>query len=126
MEWKDIITGVGLILVIAGWLFSRWKDRNHELFKERLKKRLEMYDSVVEAMLPFLNPGPDGALDLTGLGDKLSTARTKMQLYGYDDEISEYECFVSCINARDVSGLNDSLKRLSPMILKKLRKELGY
>jgi hypothetical protein len=128
MEWKDIVTGVSLILVIAGWIFSRWKDRNHEIFKERLKKRLDMYDSLVEAILPFLNPGPDGSVTLSSssLEEKLAAARTKIQLYGYSDEISEYEVFLSSLIAKNLPEVNSSLKRLSTMITEKLRKELGY
>ncbi|MGA3345952.1 MAG: hypothetical protein ABSC76_13895 [Terracidiphilus sp.] len=128
MEWKDIVTGVSLILVVAGWIFTRWKDRNHEIFKERLKKRLDMYDSLVAAILPFLNPGPDGAVSASSssLAEMLGAARTKIQLYGYSDEISEYESFLSYLTARNLAEVNHSLKRLSTMITKKLRKELGY
>jgi hypothetical protein len=128
MEWKDIVTGVGLVLVIAGWLFSRWKDRNHEIFKERLKRRLDMYDSVIVAILPFLNPGPDGHVNLSSpeLNEKLSSARTKIQLYGYSDEISEYELFLSFLLAKKLPEINSSLRRLSAMITTKIRKELGY
>jgi hypothetical protein len=128
MEWKDAMTGVGLLLVIAGWIFSRWKDRNFEIFKERLKKRLDMYDSMVDALLPFFNPGPDGQLTVDSdlLGEKLGAARTKIQLYGYSDEISEYESFLSFLVAKNLREVNNSLQRLSTMVTKKLRKELGY
>jgi len=83
VESKDIIALIGIIIVMCGWLFSRWKDRTHEIFKERLKKRLDMYDSVFDALLPFVN-NRDGIIDLYSdtLSEKLSSTRTKIQLIG--------------------------------------------
>lgn len=127
IEWKDIITGLGLVLVIIGWLFSRWKDRNHEIFKERLKRRLDMYDSIVDALLPFFNP-KNGQVDLDGdtLSAKLSVASTKIQLFGYQDETDEFKSFISKLKDKDLDGVNCSLKKLSPMIVNNIRKELRY
>lgn len=127
MEPKDFITGAGLIIVIAGWLFSRWKDRNHEVFKERLRKRMEMHDAVIAAALPFLNP-VDGKVvlgkeELDGL---LSAARTRVNLYGYSDEIDGFECFIRNLLAEDVAGVTAALATLMPLIIKKMRKDLGY
>lgn len=127
LELKDIITGVGLLLVICGWLFSRWKDRTHEIFKERLKKRLDMHDSVFEALMPFIN-NKDGQINLdeNALSEKLSLARTKVQLYGYKYEIEAYELFISQLKEIDINGINCSLRKLTPMMVNKLRIELGY
>jgi len=127
VESKDIIAWTGFIIVILGWLFSRWKDRTHEIFKERLKNRLDMYDCLFDALLPFAN-NKDGSVDLDSdkLSEKLSFTRTKIQLYEYKDEIDEYELFIKKLKNNDINGVNCSLQKLSPMMVNKLRKELGY
>jgi hypothetical protein len=122
-EFKDAFTGIGLIIAVCGWEYSRWKDRKHELFKERLKRRLDMHDSAFEAFLPFTN-AKDGKPDIDA--DKLSIARTKIQLYGHEDEIAAYELFVSRLTAKDIDGVNSSLGQLIPLMVTRLRKELGY
>ncbi len=125
MELKDWITGVSLLLVIVGWLVSRWQDRNHEIFRERLQRRLDMFNCVVDAILPFLNPRPDGTPDVTN-AKKLEAARVKMQLYGYNHERAAYEQFIACLNRRDLPGVLKSLGELTPIVTSNLRKELGY
>jgi hypothetical protein len=122
-ELKDAFTGIGLVVAVCGWEYSRWKDRRHELFKERLKRRLDMHDSAFEAFLPFTN-AKDGRPEVDA--DKLEKARTKIQLYGHEDEIAAYERFVSRLNAGDVDGVNSSLGQLIPLMVAKLRNELGY
>lgn len=129
MELKDTITIFGLIIVVCGWLFSRWKDRSHELFKERLKKRLDMHDSVIEAMRPYLDAShTDGTVTMgtQELSERVGTARRKIHLFGYADEITEYENFVAAAIAANGEKLSRSLETLSPMIIGKIRKELGY
>lgn len=127
MEIKDIIALIGLIVVVSGWLFIRWKDRKHEIFKERLKKRLDMFDAVIDAILPFLN-SDNGVIDLeTGeLSKRLSSARTKVQLFGYKDEINIYEEFVASLKERNVDSVNRLSGIVAHTIVTKLRHELGY
>jgi hypothetical protein len=114
--------------MMAGWPFSRWKDRNHEIFKMRLQRRLEMYDCVVHATVPLMNPGPDGkvALNADELSERLGAARTKMQMFGLYDEIHAYESLVNSLNAKNIPEYNRSLRDLSEMTVRNLRKELGY
>jgi hypothetical protein len=125
MDWKDVSTGVGFLIVVAGWFFLRWKDRNHEIFKVRLEKILDMYDCVTKAIVSFTR---GGGIKLTQeqTDELFVTASLKIQMFGQKDEMDEFHKFASSIEQRDLDLINASLKVLPLMMVNNLRKELGF
>ena len=126
--WQLLVAAFAIVVTVVGWLYEKAKDRQHEIFKERLKRRLDMYDSVIVALLPFANAAnANDSVNLSAsLKKDLETARTKMQLFGYNDEKESFERFISTIPKKDMVELNKCLKQLIPLIPSKLRSELGY
>lgn len=131
MDWKDIITIAGLVVVIGGWFYSKWKDRKHEIFRERLKRRLEMYDSVIDAIRPLIYAPVDSDggkhIDFNDeMNDRLREAHLKISIYGYSDEISAFQSLADKMAEKNGPGAAHSLNVLTEMLVKKIRTELGY
>ncbi len=87
-----------------------------------------MCDSVVVLYNAFRTPDTNGCVTMSSpeMIEKLRSAKTKIQLYEYSDEIREYESFLSSIDKNNSENINKSVKYLIEMITTKVRKELGY
>jgi hypothetical protein len=122
-----IVSGIG----VWGWFTTSKLNRDNEIFKqrlaERLKRRMAMFESLVEAMLPFINT-KNGAVDLEVniLSNRLSKARIEVQLYGLDEEIAAFENFIQSLEKRNLDGVNAGMTKVASLIRANLRTELDY
>lgn len=129
VEIKDVLSAaaifVSAIIAVVGWMIAAQKERNSHLFQRQVEKRISMLDDVVLAVVPLLN-SPEPFLTDSELPSKLAKARLSVQLYGYEDERTQYETLVNALEGSDIAATEHSLSALVPTIRDKLRKELGY
>ncbi|HVI53096.1 MAG TPA: hypothetical protein VM661_17940 [Candidatus Sulfotelmatobacter sp.] len=122
---------IAAIVAIIGWLATSMLNRKNEIFKqileERLKRRMMMFESVFEALLPFANPR-NGELSVSGekLSELLSMANKLVQLYGNNCEIDCFRKFTSAINGKDLDLVKKLLIDELPLFRENMREELGY
>ncbi|MGB8601534.1 MAG: hypothetical protein WCD42_04980 [Rhizomicrobium sp.] len=118
-----IITGVAAILIaMKGWKKNAEENRKHQIFQERLRKRLEMFDHLLP-VVKMINEA-----DKSNQCDNIEKAYDAIQLYGYQDEIDKFEKFVAAVRAATQNGRKVSTAELVdiPPLLLKIRDELGY
>lgn len=131
MEAKDFITAIGVVLtavlVVAGWFFSRYKDRDQEKFKLRNSRREEMAKAFLRV---------DETLRITGgsiekepkFGELWLNLAGLMRLYGTKTEneaLMELSENLFGLN-RNLDKANSALSRLRDGLTASIRKELGF
>jgi hypothetical protein len=126
---KDVISGAAIfistIIAVTGWMISARKDRIDHLFQKRLEKRMAMLEDVVTAIVPLRNYTDPFEAD-TELPSKLGKARLSVQIYGYDDELMQYESLVKALERKDVCEAIKSSDAMALLTRNHIRKELGY
>ncbi len=131
MEIKEYITGIGTLLsaflVVGGWMFTRYKDREQEKFRLRQSRREELARAflAVDVILLQTSGKVDSHpefnrhwLNLAGL----------MRLYGTADESREWLRFAKAFAGenRNVADANSSRNSLSETLTNSIRSELGF
>lgn len=132
MEWKDIFTGIGIIvsaaLIISGWIFSRYKDREQERFKSRLSRREELIKQFLCVHQIIIET--QGSI--SGREDEYNPAWIKlcglMHLYGSDEENKCLQEFANNFIGSDknLDGANRTLNALKAKLVSSIRSELGF
>lgn len=126
-----VVALFGAVIVVTGWNKNSQFNKENDIFKqrlsERINRRVEMLDSIVRAVLPFVNP-VDGRISVPEnvIKSLLEKARLEVQLFGNEEEMNLYEEFISSIHKQDVSEVNKAISRMVPIIRKNFRSELGY
>lgn len=132
MEWKDIVPALGIlissILAILGWLFIRYKDREHEKFKARITRREELLKCFLDVHQMIFETG--GKVDdrkqiFTHEWIRLCSL---MQLYGTKEEYSALKNFANNFfgENRTVEKASDALNDLKNKMIISVKKELGF
>jgi Flp pilus assembly protein TadB len=134
MLLTDLAPYVALAVTILVWVFTQRANRQHELFKERTKRRVDLFDGLLPEMaqlseaLERLNKNLQDQ-DARALADstckKLAGFRVKMLCYGTDDERRAYEEFIDAINQKDQERFPRNHNCLVDLARKNLRRELG-
>lgn len=124
---------VALAVTIAVWISTQRANRKHEVFKERVKRRVDMFDGLLPTMaqlseaLSILNKSPEdrNALALANSALKsLGDFRVKMLCYGTTAEKRVFEEFVETVNKKDMISLGARHNTLVGLATQSLRKEL--
>jgi hypothetical protein len=125
---------VAVAVTVIVWTLTQRANRKHEIFKERLKRRVEMFDGLLPEISKFIDAlkqynGDDSNTEAVQACqeacEKLGSYRVKMLCYGTDEERHVYEEYVDCINQRRIEVLEERNKTLVDLIRKNLRTELA-
>ena len=133
MTLIDVAPYVAMLISVFVWALTQWANRKHEIFKERLKKRVDMFDGLLPEISKFVtaaNLNDDGEANaktarLQGAIDRFGDYRIKMLCYGTDEERHAYEEFIDTIEKRNMTLLIKKNKILVDLVRKNLRAELG-
>jgi hypothetical protein len=117
------ITVFSVIAVISGWFVNGWLNRRNEIAKKRFDHRLPTLHSFLE-LIEFIKknnqkPNDEEFIKLT------RKVHMDFQLYGQKDEIDRYEIFLKAWEANNNEVALDALNNLIPLVMKRIRKELG-
>jgi hypothetical protein len=122
MTTANWISIVSASIVALGWFVTGYLNRRKDVAQKRLEHRLEalksflpVWFSIQKSKTPFNQPG---------FLQMLETARGNFQLYGYEDEISAMEEFISACENQNLQQANSSLSRLMPLVRDRIRNEL--
>jgi len=111
-------------IVVVGWFISGYLNRRHEVAKKRMEYRLETLHSFLPVFFSIQknkNPFEEDPKLLA----KLEKSRSNFQLYGLQDEISEFEAMVQAIESRDIEQFNSKLRQLVGLVRARIRNEIG-
>lgn len=136
MEWKDGFTAVGIfvstLLIIAGWFFARYKDREHEKFKIHLAKTEEIAEAVIDLEITtneLLEADRKAELSKLNQENRLRRHRVCLlvQVYGTEDErntLNEYQRGMDNGDSLEVQA--SALSKLKGLLVQSVRSGLGY
>jgi hypothetical protein len=123
MEVRDCITIFSVLIVVIGWFTNNYFNRRHEIAKKRLEYRLSALESFLPVWYVFQKHAAPFEED-PDLLSKLENARTKINLYGQQDEIDAMELFVSHVEKGDTTSGSKSIHTLVLLIKNRVRTEL--
>jgi hypothetical protein len=123
-----------LAVTILVWALTQRSNRKHEVFKERVKRRVEMFDGLLPLMVQLsevlqrlnIHPEDQDAIAQANVTCKLlGDYRVKMLCYATDEERNAYEEVVDAINKKDQATFPKRHNKLVDLARKNLRNELG-
>jgi hypothetical protein len=132
LELGHGLTGIELmisvIVIVIGWVFSRYKDREQEKFSARLERR----EQLAAAMLEYRQIVYECKGDFTLRAEEYNKAGLKlsglMDMYGYPSEkelLQEYiDQFKGPEKVRE--GTKEDLDTLSDALIASIRSDLGF
>ncbi len=134
MAISEIAPYVAMTVTVIVWLLTQKANRKHEIFKERLKRMVDMFDGLLPAIGKFI-----AALKLYNGDNENANAvqacqtafelpgdyRIKMLCYGTSEELKIYEEFIDVIDRRNMDVYADKNNTLVELVRKNLRAELG-
>jgi hypothetical protein len=107
-------------LVAIGWFVTGYLNRSKDVALKRMEYRLAALQSCLPILFatgaPFAQPG---------FAEQLADVRSKLQLYGFNDEIDGMERFISAVERCDLQGANNALNDLKPLVRTHIRRELN-
>ncbi len=123
LEPKDWITIFSVIAVIIGWFVNSYLNRKNEIAKKRLDHRLPALKSFLK-MYSFItkNSAPFSVPTFLALVEKV---RGDFQVYGQKDEVELFEKFIRNVETKNLLGANETLEKLVPLVIQRIRKELN-
>lgn len=121
MEIRDWITVFSVVIVVTGWFVNSFLNRRHEIAKKRMEYR---FDALL-SFLPVLFAIQDNRTTDEKFYEKITSCRTKFQLYCYKKEVEEFEKIVSAIEDKNEIAYNEAVRRVARIVRDQLRKELG-
>ena len=123
MKISDWITIASALLIAIGWFVSGYLGQKNNVTLKRLEFRLKALESFLPVIFaieknsaPFADPA---FLPL------LEDSRSKIQLYGHDDEIELFEKFIGAIESQNLPGANAAFDQLTSLIRTRIREELA-
>ncbi|MGO9484401.1 MAG: hypothetical protein ACLPX9_07435 [Rhodomicrobium sp.] len=134
MALSEIAPYIAMVVTIIVWVLTQRENRRHEIFKERLKRRVDMFDGLLPAISTFIaavklyngdERNTNAVQECQKALELLGDYHTKMLCYGTDGERHILEEFLDAINKRNISALPDKNSRLVDLVRKNLRAELG-
>lgn len=121
MEWKDALTATGIfvssVIAVASWFFVRHKDSEHEKFKIRLQKRLEITDAMTKYFASIHNNAGRN-------NDEWERLSSLVQVYGTRDEIRLIQQLGNDNIA--VDRRTEILRELLNALVESVRRDIGY
>jgi hypothetical protein len=134
--WAPIVVAVIVsVIAVCGWFITNNLNNRNEVFKqrlaERLKRRIEMYNAVMDVILPVIKSMYDNShWDAKGLDPLASNANVLVSLYGDEHERRIFNAFIKKLSTGDEHGLihitAEDVNPVSDLFRDSLRKELGY
>lgn len=122
-----------IIVTLIVWTLTQRANRRHEIFKERLRRRVEMFDAILPDIAKFViaiteynkdNYSKKAAEACEEACIVLGVHRIKMLCYGTDKEQKAYEEYVNAINERNLKLLKEKNNTLVELVRLNLRREL--
>ncbi|MDF0544512.1 hypothetical protein PX699_19340 [Sphingobium sp. H39-3-25] len=113
---------ISAILAVGGWLFNAFKDRQDRRFELRTKYRLEMLELCLEAVLS-LNATERRPEEIIRA---LSLARSKIGIFGTDEEVRAFERLISIVEKSSGKALTGTdLNEFPRLLVANFRREIG-
>jgi hypothetical protein len=110
------------MLAVGGWLFNAYKDREFKKFELRTKYRIEMLELALEAILSINEPTPTAHKIVS----TFSAARSKISIFGTDEEFLEFERLLSLIEKNSGGTLvGKNLNAFPKLLVSNFRREIG-
>jgi hypothetical protein len=119
---------ISVIVIVIGWVFSRYKDREQERFSARLERR----EQLAAAMLEYRQIVYECKGDFTQRAEEYNKAGIKllvmMDMYGYPNEQELLQEFIDQFTGPDKvrEGTKDDLDKLADALAASIRSDLGF
>jgi hypothetical protein len=119
------------MVTVIIWILTQRQNRKSEIFKERLKRRMEMFDGLFQRIVNFNNAYKkyqnNNSLDeLQKEAVTLGNYRQKIFCYGTEEEYNIYCDLIKSIDESNTSLFLKKHAELVDLARKNLRIELDY
>jgi hypothetical protein len=134
MELDKFAPYIAISVTLLVWVLTQRANRKHEVFKERLKKRVDMFDKLLPEIGNFVTAvklynenmqNVDAEQAANSAWKQLGDHRIKILCYGTEEEINIYEEFISIVERRESTSYADANNKLVDLVRKNFRTELG-
>lgn len=128
MEIRDYISIGGLIIIVFGWFFSKYKDQQNEKFKSRIARRERLLESFLKVQTMIRETQGrvhEREPEYTRAWLELASL---MKLYGTQEENKGLENFADAFlgTKKNIELANQTLNTLSETMISSVRKDLGF
>jgi hypothetical protein len=119
---------ISVIVIVIGWVFSRYKDREQERFSARLERR----EQLAAAMLEYQQIVYECKGDFTLRAEEYNKAGLKlsglMDMYGYPNEQELFQEYIDQFKGPEKvrEGTKEDLDKLSDALIASIRSDLGF
>ena len=131
---SEIAPYMALLVTVIIWYLTQRANRQHEIFKEKLKRRVELFDGLIPAIADFLSAlnnleknksDPESNSKATAAVMVLWDYRIKMLCYGTTEECKLFNKLKDEIENRNPAGVVLANNAFVDLVLINLRKELN-
>jgi len=130
MSLSEFSPYIATAVTVTIWLVNQKINRNHEIFKERLKRRADLFDEVSDVLVS-LNSEMRNYIRTKSNENELGKAfvefckyKFKMDLYGTKDEIECYKNIMTAFDERNDDKFRDSYAKFIELITSTTREDL--
>lgn len=122
---------IGVILTLGGWFYIAKKNRELEIFKQRLPLRIDMLKQTIDYTESFKkllkSPKPDASF-YKEMKSRSEYINKEIQLFGTSKEMQLWEDFMNAYKeyAHDPNKATAAFDSLVDLIIETLRKELNF
>ncbi|ROT95016.1 hypothetical protein EB810_07720 [Altererythrobacter sp. FM1] len=113
---------IGAMIAVGGWLYNARKEREFRKFELRVKYRIETLESALNAVLTLNEKHPQASR----IVESFTAARSKIGLFGTDEEFQEFERLVRMIEQNAGGQLQgENINAFPKILLANFRREIG-
>jgi hypothetical protein len=123
LQPPNLISLLAALIVMGGWYVTAVFNRRKDIAQKRTDLRLKALEAVLDVWFGIQASGGNPWADPRFL-DLLANARSKVGLYGFQDEIVVMEAFISSIEQKKLLEANAGLQRLVDLTRNRIREEL--
>jgi len=119
---------ISVIVIVIGWVFSRYKDREQERFNERLERR----EQLAAAMLEYRQIIYECKGNFKHRAEEYNKAGIKllglMDMYGYPNEQELFQEYINKFKGpkKVREGTKEDLDKLTYELIASIRSDLGF
>ncbi len=114
---------ISIIIAVVLWFLSSERDRKQERFKKYLDRRIDTLEEAIRVL--FLFDVPDPFQKTPNLVEQVESVRSKIQIFGTDEEVKLFEEFIKKLEHKNIEELRTFIPQLRRNIANSYRHELG-
>ncbi len=110
------------MIAVGGWLYNAHKQREFTKFELRTKYRIEMFEAALSGILALNDKKPTADAIISNF----AAARSKIGIFGTDEELMAFEKLISAIEKSSGRVLDgENINEFPKLLVAGFRAEIG-